>query len=459
MGDRMIAETEPSATHGAAAPELAADIPSRPQPATIEETGLELSMLADLMLKTIHFAGRPNGKYLADQLALSFPATEELLTFLRQGQAIEVVGTSGVGERGYQYALTDRGQKKADEAMARSQYVGPAPIPMSLYVETLREQSVSNIRIGRDAMKTNLSHLVLSDEVLAGLGPAVNSAKSLLIYGNSGNGKSSVTMAIGQMLPGTVLIPYAVEVHGQIVKVFDPRIHREIAEDVIGQRRRNAADTPFTGPERRRDRRWAVAARPVISVGGELTLQDMELRYSPLSRFYIAPLQWKANSGVLIIDDFGRQMIEPQALLNRWIVPMEQGIDHLSFHTGDMVEVPFDTLLIFSSNIPPGQLGDEAFFRRICHKVEMLDPTLDEYLEILRRVCAEHNMEYTEEGADYLISKHYKETGRQFRACHPRDLIALVSDIACYLEEEPALRREWLDMACGSYFVDVPEAP
>ena len=453
MKNRMTAEPEPSAT-----PESVADVPSRLQPATVEETGLELSMLADLMLKTIHFAGRPNGKYLADQLALSYPVTDELLTFLRQGQAIEVVGTTGVGEQGYQYALTDRGQKKADEAMARSQYVGPAPVPMSLYIDTLREQSVSNIHIDRDAMRKNLSHLVLSDEVLTGLGPAVNSGKSLLIYGNSGNGKSSITIAIGQMLPGTVLIPHAVEVHGQIVKVFDARIHQEIAENVTEQRRHRAAESPVISRERRRDRRWVIAARPVISVGGELTLQDLELRYSPLSQFYIAPLQWKANSGILIIDDFGRQMIEPQALLNRWIVPMEQGIDHLSFHTGDMVEVPFDTLLIFSSNIPPGQLGDEAFFRRIRHKVETLDPTLDEYLEILRRVCVEHNIEFTEEGAGYLVTKHYNETGRHFRACHPRDLIALVTDIAHYHEEKPALRSEWLDMACASYFVDVPDA-
>ena len=454
----MIAETEPSATNGATAPEPAEEMPFRPQPTTVEETGLELSMLADLMLKTIHFAGRPNGKHLANQLALSFPVTEELLTFLRQGQASEVVGTSGVGEQSYQYTLTERGQKKADEAMARSQYVGPAPIPMSLYVETVREQSVTSIHIDRDAMKSNLSHLVLSDKVLTGLGPAVNSGKSLLIYGDSGNGKSSITMAIGKMLPGTVLIPYAIEVHGQIVKVFDPRIHQEIPHDVLKERRQRTPDTPTIGRERRRDRRWVIASRPVISVGGELTLEDLELRYSPLSQFYVAPLQWKANSGILIIDDFGRQMIEPQALLNRWIVPMEQGIDHLSFHTGDTLEVPFDLLLIFSSNIPPAQLGDEAFFRRIRHKVETPDPTLDEYLEILRRVCVENKIEYTEEGVDYLISKHYNETGRHFRACHPRDLIALVTDIASYLEEEPALRPEWLDMACASYFVDVPEA-
>ncbi len=411
-------------------------------------------MLADLMLKTIHFAGRPSGKYLADQLALSYPVTEEMLAFLRQGQAIEVAGTSGVGERGYQYALTDRGQKKADEALARSQYVGPAPIPFELYVSTLAEQSVSEIRIDRETLRSNLSHLVLSEAVLTGLGPAVNSGRSLLVYGNSGNGKSSITIAIGKMLPGTILIPHAVEVHGQIIKVYDPRIHEAISDDLLLERRQEMTQVT---PERRRDQRWVIAKRPVISVGGELTLQDLELRYSPLSQFYIAPLQWKANGGLLIIDDFGRQMIEPQALLNRWIVPMEQKTDHLSFHTGDVVEVPFDTLLIFSSNIPPRQLGDEAFFRRIRHKVETLDPTLDEFLEILRQVCAEQNMAYDDEGASYLVDRHYTQTGRRFRACHPRDLVALITDIAHYYEQEPELRPEWLDMACASYFVDVPE--
>jgi len=181
----------------------------------------------------------------------------------------------------------------------------------------------------------------------------------------------------------------------------------------------------------------------------------MELRYSPLSQFYIAPLQWKANNGVLIIDDFGRQMIKPQELLNRWIVPMEQGVDHLSLHTGDTLELPFETLLIFSSNIPPGKLGDEAFFRRIRHKVEVSDPTVDDFFEILRRVCQTNNVAYNDEGARYLVQTYYKATGRHLRACHPRDLIELVVDITRFFGEEPALAPEWLDLACTSYFVDV----
>jgi predicted ATPase with chaperone activity len=280
----------------------------------------------------------------------------------------------------------------------------------------------------------------------------------VLIYGNSGNGKSTITTAIENMLPGVVLIPYAVEVQGQIIKVFDPRMHQQISPDLPAERRLDGASATPTGLERRRDGRWAIAKRPLVSVGGELTLQDLELRYSPLSQFYIAPLQWKANSGVLVIDDFGRQMIQPQELLNRWILPMEQGVDHLSLHTGDTVELPFDVLLIFSSNIPPSRLGDEAFFRRIRHKVEIPNPSLEQFLEILRRVAEEHGVTYTEDGAQYLVSTYYEQVGRQLKGCHPRDLVELLDDITHFYGEQPALTPEWLDLACASYFVQVDDA-
>ncbi len=454
----MIAETTPFITSRESSQPSALTAPLVPQPASIEETGLDLSLLVDLMLKTIYFSGRPSGRQVAEQLALSTQATEELIAFLRQEQAVEIVGSMGVGEQAYQYALTERGRKKAEEALGRNQYVGPAPVPFQLYADVLQRQSVSDIRIERDAFLSGLSHLVLDRKVLAALGPAVNSGRSVLIYGNSGNGKSSITLAVGRMLPGEVLIPYAVEVHGQIVKVFDPRLHRKIAVEAPADRRQAASSSPPAGMERRRDRRWALTKRPIISVGGELTLQELELRYSPVSHFYIAPLQWKANSGVLIIDDFGRQMIEPQVLLNRWIVPMEQGVDHLSLQTGDTVELPFETLLIFSSNIPPGRLGDEAFFRRIRHKVEVLNPTLEEFLEILRRVCEEKGVPYTEEGALHLITTHYEHSGRPFRGCHPRDLVDLLVDITHFYGEQPALTPEWLDLACASYFVEMEDA-
>ncbi|MEX0786909.1 MAG: ATP-binding protein [Dehalococcoidia bacterium] len=444
----MIANPQPSVRKNG--PEL----PAVSQPATVEETGLEQSLVADLMLKAIHFAGRPTARHIVRQIALSFPVVEQMLAFLRQEQAIEVVGTAGVGEQGYQYALTDRGRKQAEDALARSQYTGPAPVPFQLYTEVLAAQSVNDVRIDRETFEQGLSHLVLGSEVLSQLGPAVNSGKSVLIYGKSGNGKSSITMAIGRMLPGAVLIPYAVEVHGQIVKVFDPRVHQLIVEDVSAERRQDADYAPASS-ERRRDRRWAIAKRPVVSVGGELTLQELELRYSPLSHFYIAPLQWKANSGVLIVDDFGRQMIQPQELLNRWIVPMEQGIDHLSMHTGDTIELPFDTLLIFSSNIPPGRLGDEAFFRRIRHKVETPNPTEEEYLDILRVVCKDRNVAYSDEAAQYLLSTHYRENGRERKACHPRDIADLLVDITGFYSTEPKLEPRWIDLACHSYFVDM----
>ncbi len=434
------------------------DEPFVAQPAKIEETGLELSLLVDLTLKTIYFLGRPSGRTLSEHLALSYAVLEELITFLRQEQVIEIVGSSGVGEQAYQYALTDRGRHKAEEALARSAYVGPAPVPFDLYVDVLSRQSASEIRIDTETYLAGLAHLVLPRRVLAGLGPALNSGRSLLLYGGAGNGKSSITLAVGRMLPGEVLIPYAVVIHGQIIKVFDPRMHQRIADDVLEERRLNLARFNAAGRERRQDPRWVIAKRPVVSVGGELTLKDLELSYSATSKFYVAPLQWKANSGVLIIDDFGRQMIQPQELLNRWIVPMEHGIDHLSLHTGDTVELPFDVLLIFSSNIPPGRLGDEAFFRRIRHKVEIPNPTPEDYLEILRRVCAEKGAAYTEEGAQYLLRMYEETPGRAPKACHPRDLVNLLLDITRFYGKEPVLAPDWLDLSATSYFVELEKA-
>ncbi|MGB2694943.1 MAG: ATP-binding protein [Dehalococcoidia bacterium] len=431
-----------------------ADPPFVPQAEAVEETGIDLALLVELALKTIYFAGRPSGRQLAEQLALSFQVTEEVITFLRREQAIEVVGSLGVGEQAYQYGLSNRGIQKAEDALSRNQYVGPAPVPYSLYLEILSSQSIQTATIDRETFAEGLAGLVLSRQVIAPLGPAVNSGRSVLIYGESGNGKTTITLAISRMLPGEVLIPYAVEVHGQIIKVYDPRLHVQAPDQLLEERRPTGGEDAST---RRRDRRWMICKRPVVIVGGELTLDDLELRYSPVSKFYIAPLQWKANSGILVIDDFGRQMVQPQELLNRWIVPMEQRVDHLTFHTGDTIELPFEALLIFSTNIPPGHLGDEAFFRRIRHKIEVPNPTPSEFLQILRQVCEEKNVPYTDTGAEYLINTHYRQIGRVFKGCHPRDLLELLSDIALFYGETPVLTPEWIDLAASSYFVQVDE--
>ncbi len=434
--------------------------PSDPQPApfvaqpqTIEETGLDFTMVLDLVVKSIYFGGRPAARQIAAQLALNFPVIDEVLSFLKREQLAEVVGSSGMGEQLYQYSLSGKGFEKAEEALARNQYIGPAPVPFDLYLDVLQRQSIRSMRITPAAVTQATSHLVLAPEVGAALGPAVNSARSMLLYGGSGNGKSTITNAIGRMLPGEVLIPYAVDIGGIIIKVYDPRVHQEIPIDQQADRRGSAADA--ANAERRRDRRWVVARRPMISAGGELQLQDLELRYSSQSQFYIAPLQWKANSGILIIDDFGRQMISPKELLNRWIVPMEERVDHLSLHTGDIVEVPFDSLLIFSTNLHPSQLGDEAFFRRIRHKIEIPDPSREQFVEILARVCQQKEIPVEQQAVTYLIQEYYTSTGRGFKGCHPRDLVELVADICSYHGEHPALTIRHLDAACASYFVSL----
>ncbi len=453
----MTTETTPSITRQNSV-DPASLLPFISQPKTAEETGLDSSLLVDLILKTLYYSGRPSGRQLAENLALPYPVVEEIITFLRQEQAVEIVGSSGIGEQAYQYALTGRGIEKADDALERNQYVGPAPVPFSLYTDVLRRQPVSDIRIGRQAFLDGLSHLVLSRRVLAALGPAVNSSRSVLIYGGSGNGKTSIALAIGRMLGGQTLIPYAVEVAGQIIKVFDPRQHQQILPHLAEERRQASQPLSNDGPERRRDQRWALTRRPVVIAGGELTLEDLELSYSASSKFYIAPLQWKANGGLLVIDDFGRQMVQPQALLNRWIVPMEQGVDHLSLHSGDTIELPFEVILLFSTNFAPGHLGDEAFFRRIRHKIEIPSPSEEEFLEILRRVCEEQGVPYTEEGARHLVEVHYKQEGRDFKGCHARDLVELLVDITGFYDEKPALVPDWLDLACISYFVEMDEA-
>ncbi|MBF6599669.1 MAG: ATP-binding protein [Dehalococcoidia bacterium] len=423
------------------------------QPQTVEETGLDFSLVLDLVIKSIYFAGRPAARNVATQLALSFPAVDEVLQFLKQQQLAEVVGSSGMGEQLYQYSLSSKGLEKAEEALNRNQYIGPAPVRFEDYLSVLRRQSVTSIRVSPDTVESAVSHLVLDPHVPEALGPAVNSGRSMLLYGGSGNGKSTITTAIGRMLPGEVLIPYAVEINGTIIKVFDPRVHHEIPSDQ--QLERRSSDASMPGGDRRRDRRWVVARRPMITAGGELTLKELELRYAPQSQFYVAPLQWKANSGILIVDDFGRQMIQPKELLNRWIVPMEERVDHLSLHTGDTLEVPFDVLLIFSTNLQPSELGDEAFFRRIRHKIQIPDPTREQFLEILARVCQQREIPLETEAALYLIDQYYRRPGRGFKGSHPRDIVDLVMDICAYRGESAAFSRRHLDAACQSYFVSL----
>ena len=430
-----------------------AEAPFRPQPNTIEETGLGFGTLLDLCIKTIYYAGRPSAREISEGMALPFSIIDVLLAFLKREKLIEVVGTSGIGEQQYQYTLSEKGDERAVEAIDRNQYLGPAPVPYSEYVEVIKEQSVRNMRVDPAQVDAALSDLVLTPITRNLVGPAVNSGRTMLLYGDPGNGKSSIAKGIGRMLKGDVLIPYAVDVNGQIVRIYDPRVHTEIPDESEDPGDRRNGYAPVR-PERRRDMRYVVCKRPLLMTGGELTLADLELKYSPQAKFYIAPVQMKANCGILVVDDFGRQLVSPKELLNRWIVPMEARVDYLSLLSGETMELPFELLLVFSTNIPPGQLGDEAFFRRIRHKIEVGDPDEASFLNIMKMVCETKQVPYDEQAGRYIIERYYRPKNRNLRGVHPRDIIDLLMDIASFRGIDPVCTKELLDLACQSYFID-----
>lgn len=428
--------------------------PFRPQPNNVEETGVGFGQLLDLCVKTIYYGGRPSARQVSEQMTLPFSVIEVVLSFLKREKFIETVGSVGIGEQEYQYALTEKGTGKAAEALDRNAYVGPAPVPFEEYVELAMQQSVRNTRVDVDVVDKALADLVLSRTTRSLVGPAVNSGRSMLLYGEPGNGKSSIAKGIGRMLRGDILIPHAIDVGGQTIRLYDPRVHFESDRVPVYEERRDAGGSGHGRPERRRDKRWMVCRRPLIITGGELTLADLELKYSPQSKFYIAPLQMKANCGILVIDDFGRQLVQPKELLNRWIVPMEARVDHLSLLSGETIELPFEMLLVFSTNIPPQQLGDEAFFRRIRHKIEVGDPDEQGFLQILDMACEKQSIPYTPEAGRYLLDHYYRPMGRPMRGVHPRDLTDLLLDISSYQGRQPEFSREWIDLACASYFID-----
>jgi predicted ATPase with chaperone activity len=426
----------------------------RPQPNSVEETGIDFSQHVDLCLKTLRYGGRLSGREIAGRMHLPYQVLSDVLAFLKREKLIEVVGAQGIIEQQYEYMLSDKGYEKATEALERNQYVGPVPVPLHEYVEVVKQQSVRKVKITPEIVYSALSDLELSQSIRRLIGAAVNGGHSILLYGKPGNGKSSIAKRITQMLGGAVLIPHAIDVGGQTIRVFDPRVHMALEEDNDEFADRRTSLPGYRGIERRRDRRWVVANRPMITVGGELTVDDLDLRYSPQTKFYLAPIQILANGGVLLVDDFGRQKMRPDELLNRWIVPMEDGIDHYSLLSGETIEVPFEMLLVFSTNLRPETLGDEAFWRRIRHKVEVVDPDERIFLEILKLTCARSGIAYDPEGGRYLIDTHYRATGRPLRAVHPRDLVGLIMDMGGFEGVKPELTPEWLDAACEAYFME-----
>ncbi|MGH2604978.1 MAG: ATP-binding protein, partial [Anaerolineales bacterium] len=421
-----------------------------PPPITrLEDTGLSSLWLQDLALKILYFRGYLTGFNVAEAVTLPFAGlVDQILEALKREKFVEVKTQVGLGEGSYQYAITGAGIARAREALERSQYAGAAPVPLAVYNESIRRQSRGRPTVHPGDLAKALADLVLAEKTMGQIGPAINSGTSIFLYGPPGNGKTSIARSIGSLsLEEDMYIPYAIDIDGQVVKLYDS-VNHSLSEE----------DTPSAQPAKgapKVDPRWVRIRRPFVVVGGELTMAGLDLVFDDVNKFYEAPFQVKANGGVFLIDDFGRQQVRPRDLLNRWIVPLENRIDYLTLHTGRKVEVPFDVMVVFSTNLPPRDLVDEAFLRRLRHKIEVADPTYETYRDIFQKVAQAKRVKYSDQGLAYLLQEWYIKRNRKMRASHPRDICDQILDISRFLNVEAEMTKDLIDRAGESYFVEL----
>ncbi len=410
------------------------------EPESFAEAALTDSEVESLALKFLQARGDVTGRDIADQVKLPFVLVDKLLRQLKQDQLVVHKGSAPMND--YQYQLTDMGRERARRYLATCTYFGAAPVSLKDYVESVAIQSLIKQQPSDEDLHAAFSDLLLNSQMLDRLGPAINSGRGMFLYGAPGNGKTSIAERVTRTFGQHIWIPRALGVDGEIIRLFDPANHEEVPE---------AANEGLID-QRKIDRRWIRVKRPTIIAGGELTMSALEVTVSRSTGVCEAPLQLKSNCGTLVIDDFGRQRMSIDELLNRWILPLEKRFDFLNLPNGKKIEVPFDQLIVFSTNLEPRDLVDEAFLRRIPYKIEVIDPTEAEFRELFRRLTPILGFEYREGPIDRLIERHYRQAGRDFRCCHPRDLLLQVRSYCAYKKIPNELTDESFEKAVENYF-------
>jgi hypothetical protein len=417
-----------------------------PEPESVEQTGLAESTLEQLILKILYFRGELYGQDLSAAIGLKFSVIQEIVEGLKLRHHVQIKKSLGVGNVAALFALTETGRTRAREYLEANQYSGPAPVPVEQYSALVRQQRPREGWLTKEALAKAFKGMVLTERILAQIGPAVSSANSLLLYGKPGDGKTFLIESLANLDTAPIFLPYAIECQGNIVQLYDPIYHQRVDSD-------EEPSALTVSIERSYDRRWAKCKRPFIVSGGELAMDMLDLRYNHTSRVYEAPFQLKANNGIYLIDDFGRQRATPAEVLNRWIVPMERRVDYLSFVTGGKLTAPFETFLVFSTNLNPADLGDEAFLRRIQYKMLLRGPAENEFVRIFESFCTTRKLPFTRDLIQRFIDKHYRRTGKVFRRCHPRDLLSHALNLIHFEKLPFALTDELMDRAFDSCFV------
>jgi hypothetical protein len=427
--------------------ETSAFAPAVPQ--TLEETGLSESMVQQLMLRILYFRGDITGRELSRVLGLNYSVIDESIEFFKQQHFISVKKSMGMGNVSSTLSLSEAGRQLAIKYLEGCQYAGTAPVPVKQYAPAVLAQRQPGNWLTLDMLRKAYAHAVVSHETLLQIGPAVNGGQSLLLYGQPGNGKTFMAEALFNIQSTPIYMPYALEFQGQIIQLYDPIYHHRLDDDDGGE-----ASIWQVADEDVFDRRWFRCKRPFLVTGGELTLEMLDLSYNTNSKVYDAPFQLKANNGIYLIDDFGRQRVTPAEVLNRWIVPMERRVDFYNFQSGGKMMVPFEAFLVFSTNLRPDQLGDEAFLRRLQYKLFVKSPEKSEFLSLFQRQCRAESLtlESPTQVAKF-VEEHYERTGKIMRRCHPRDVLRHAKDIIQFEQLEPMVTMQLLQRAFESTFV------